>query len=73
MILMVILVVIVGVFLIVRGVISCLNKDKKDKDGDKESDNDSDKRIRREKKEEIDDILNRVRPSALKQKKVDSP
>jgi dynein heavy chain, axonemal len=25
------------------------------------------------KKEEIDDILNRVRPSALKQKKVDSP
>ena len=55
MILMVILVVIVGVFLIVRGVISCLNKDKKDKDGDKDSDNDSDRRIRREKKEEIDD------------------
>ena len=25
------------------------------------------------KKEEIDDIMNRVRPSALKQKKVDSP
>jgi dynein heavy chain len=25
------------------------------------------------KKEEIDDILNRVRPSAVKQKKVDSP